>query len=269
MERIVAIAQQKGGCGKTTLATHLAWAFAASGRRVLLIDLDPQGHARSWLAGSPSRGEPAPVALAEVLEHSPLAGGGTTIERAVVSIADGLEVVGGELSLARLEHHLVARPGGIECLAEHLADAARRWEVVIIDTPPALGLLTSSAVIAAGEVLVPLSPDPYAFQGAHRLMTTVEHLERETGHRSRRYLVPTLLRRGERLTGEWLARARAQWGCRLLPLGLRRSVLFDRAAARGRVLAQTAPQAPAGRDVQALADHLLERWDRPGEACPR
>ncbi|MDQ7008536.1 MAG: ParA family protein [Acidobacteriota bacterium] len=269
MEPIVAIAQQKGGCGKTTLATHLAWAFTAAGHAVLLVDLDPQGHARRWLAlsnaPSPSSGK---VELADVLAHTPLTGQGPGLGQAVMPVQPGLDLAGGEISLAGMELYLARLPGRVERLAEHLADDGHRWEVVIIDTPPSLGLLTINALVAAGACLVPLPPDPFALHGARRLAATAVEIEEQTGHHTELRFLPVMSRRGGRLTRELLAEAEKRWGSMLLPLRLHRSVLFDRAAARGKVVAQTAPRSQPWQEVMAVADLLWRQWTGSGGREP-
>ncbi len=172
--RVMVVANQKGGVGKTTTTVNLAAALAQHGLRVLVVDLDPQGNASTALAVEHHRGTPssydvlvdgAPVA--EVLQSHP--------------DIPGLEVVPATIDLAGAEIELVsvvAREGRLrKALAAHppvTAEGEDRLDYVLIDCPPSLGLLTLNALVAGAEMLIPIQAEYYALEGLGQLVETVE-----------------------------------------------------------------------------------------------
>ncbi len=164
--RVVAIATQKGGSGKTTTAVNLAAALGDLGRQVLLIDFDPQGSASAWLgARDPDAGNRLLDAL---LEGSPL----ELLARP--SSAPGVDVIPASSQLARAERLLAEAMAGETALRRLLPGLpAGRWDYVLIDCPPSLGLLTINGLAGAHEVLVPVEASLMAVAGLADLLRTV------------------------------------------------------------------------------------------------
>jgi chromosome partitioning protein len=165
MTRTVAIANQKGGVGKTTTAVNLAAALALSGKRVLLVDLDPQGNAGSGL-GYPSikvqRG------IYEVLT------GGVPISDVTIDTeVAGLQLVPSGQRLVGAEVELVDVPRREHRLKEALATVEDRYDIILIDAPPSLGFLTLNALTAAKSVLVPVQCEYYALEGLSHLLGAI------------------------------------------------------------------------------------------------
>jgi chromosome partitioning protein len=164
---VIAIANQKGGVGKTTTAINLAAALAMRGRRTLLIDLDPQ--ANSTMSYLELRS----------LEHTMfdvLADGKPLASVITASSVPNLDLAPSRIALAKLESKLVGEIDGYFRLRDRLDQIRDRYDFVVVDTPPALGLITVNALVAATHVLVPVQSSYFALEGTDDLLETVEKI---------------------------------------------------------------------------------------------
>jgi chromosome partitioning protein len=165
----VAVANQKGGVGKTTTAINLATALAAIGWKVLLVDLDPQGNASTGLGiGRAAR---------ERSTYDVLLGEASIVESAVATKVPGLDLLPATVDLSGAEVELVSIDDRTHRLAQAFDEVpAGRWDICLLDCPPSLGLLTVNALVASRQLLVPLQCEFFALEGLSQLLQTVERI---------------------------------------------------------------------------------------------
>src|SRR5439155_3992339 len=171
--RVIAIANQKGGVGKTTTAVNLSACLAEVGKRVLMFDLDPQANATSGVGLDKTEGDSA---------YRPLLGEGSLLDKIKQSAYERLEVIPSELDLCGIDVELARSENHLRRAAQTLEPvlASHRFDFVIIDFPPSLGILTLNAFAAAQALLVPLQCEYYALEGIS-MVTRILNQLRDTG----------------------------------------------------------------------------------------
>ncbi len=165
--RTIAIANQKGGCGKTTTAVNLAAAFAKSGRRTLIVDLDPQGHATLGLGHDPET-------IDKTVYHA-LTNVQIPLPRVIIDTnMEGLKLAPSNILLSGAELELVNIVGREFVLSEQFRLVSEDYDICVIDCPPSLGLLTLNSLIASTDVIVPVQVNYFAMEGLRQLLETAD-----------------------------------------------------------------------------------------------
>ena len=255
MGQTIACANQKGGVGKTTTVVNLGSYLALAGQRVLIIDLDPQGNATSGLGFD--RGS---------LEHSvydAVVDGRQISDLIIPGPVDRLDVVPSAIALAGAELELVQVDGRERRLARQLSGIVNRYDYLLIDCPPALGLLTVNALTAADSVLIPLQCEYYALEGLTQLLATLD-LVRDHLNPSLAIIgiVLTMYDARTNLSADVAAEARLHLGGLVFDTVIPRSVRLSEAPSRGQSIQRYAPDSPGAMAYAALATELVLRDSR-------
>lgn len=178
--RVIALVNQKGGCAKTTTAVNLASCLAASGRKILLIDLDPQANATVSLGVDPGGLTRTVYHLLVSEDHDDTA---VTFPQIIVpTTVSNLFLAPSSIDLAAAELELAARIGRENSLRKRMGPVLSQYAYIFIDTPPSLGLLTLNALVASDDVIIPIQTHYYALLGMRQLLRTLKMVREEVGH---------------------------------------------------------------------------------------
>ncbi len=248
----VAIANQKGGVGKTTTTVSLAGILAEQGYRVLVLDLDPQANTSMWLL----RRDDGHGLREALVDGKPLA------ELVTPSAVTGLDAIASSRLLVRAVRELQGEVGGELALREAIGGLpAERWQVLLIDCPPDLGLLSASALVAADGVLIPVETHAMPLQGLRDMARTVEAIRRRLNPGLRELgVVPCRHDGRSKLAGDVLKVLRRQYGALVLPL-VRANVRLAEAPSHHLPISQYAPTSSGAVDYRMVAAAVLERLE--------
>lgn len=260
--RTIAIINQKGGCGKTTVSINLAAVLAAKGHKTLLVDMDPQSHCALGLAVPETQ-------LDQSIGDMLLAGmsGQLAFTDVVWQISRNLDLAPSTMALAGVEQQLSQASDRDRRLAQVLSTVAQDYEFCIIDCPPSIGLLTFNALRAADEIIIPVETGYFSMQGAVRQEATIEMLARRAGHNARFSVLATMYDVRTRLAREILAELKRHFGDMLMPVVVNFNSKLKEAASFGQPITEYDPASRGMQDFEKLASWLKANPPVPSEAA--
>lgn len=258
--RTIAIINQKGGCGKTTVSINLAAVFAARGRKTLLVDMDPQAHCALGLAVPESQ---INCMVGDVLRAG--LDGSVIFSDIIWQISRNLDLAPSTMSLAGVEQEIASAPDKDLRLVQILSSVADRYEFCIVDCPPSISLLTFNALRAADEVLIPVETGYFSLQGSVKQKATIEMLARRAGHVVRFKVLATMYDVRTKLAREIFSELKKYFGDHLLPMVVHFNSKLKEAASFGQPITEYDAASRGMADFDKLVNWLLANPPTIGE----
>lgn len=251
--RTIAVVNQKGGCGKTTVSINLSSALAGAGQRVLLVDMDPQSHCAVGLAVPEeqieqsiydvliSRSRNEPIKLTEILWQ----------------VSDNLEMAPASIDLSAFEQQMAGIPDRESCLREALDEVKDSYDYVVIDCPPAVGLLTFNALRAATDVIVPVETGYFALHGLSKQLETLTILCRRYSQQVNVKVLASMYDVRTKMAREILAELRSHFDDKMFKTVVSFNTKIKEASSFGQPISEYDPASKGRRDFRALAEEIL------------
>jgi chromosome partitioning protein len=257
--RTIAIANQKGGCGKTTTAVNLVTALAMLGKKVLLVDLDPQAHATLGLGRNPD--------TLDKTVYDALTNAQVPMSRVVVSTSvNGLNLAPNNILLSGIEFELASLYGREYVLSQQLSCVSDNYDICVIDCSPSLSLLTLNALVASTDVIIPVQTHYYALEGLRQLLETID-IVRERFNNGLKILgvLLTFVESGTILSRQVQKQMREFFGSLVFDTVIHKTVRLAEAPSAGESVLTYAPSSRGAIEYKALAEEVINGRTSAGQ----
>ena len=250
---IIAITNQKGGVGKTTTSLNLSAALAFMGKSTLLVDMDPQGHSTISCVMDP---QSITMSLYDVLIKNE-----EKIENVILkSTIPGLDVAISKISMAKLEPSLLGEIDGHYRLKDTLETVKKKYDFILIDTPPTLGLITLNSLVAANRILIPIQASYLSLEGTDDLLETIEKVKKVTNPSLEIIGVAiTMHDRRTNISKDAVDRVKKVFGRKVFRTIISKSVKLEESPAYKESIFTFAPYSVGAKQYQQLAEELIKR----------
>jgi chromosome partitioning protein len=250
---IIAVTNQKGGVGKTTTSINIAAALALMGKKVLLVDMDPQAHSTISTVANPSDYEKS---LYDVLMNKT-----EKIENVVVrSTIPGLDLAIAKISMAKLEPALLGEFDGHFRLKDALEPIKHKYQYILIDTPPTLGLITLNALVAAAAILIPIQSSYLCLEGTDDLLETIDKVRRIANPQLKIIgVLITLFDKRTNLARDVVERIKRVFGNKLFKTYISKSVKLEESPAYKESIFTYAPDSIGAEQYKKVAEEIMDR----------
>ncbi len=250
---IIAITNQKGGVGKTTTALNISAALALMGQKILLVDTDPQAHSTVSVVNEPSRYHKS---LFDVLMHQE-----ESIEKIITrSTIPGLDIAISKISMAKLEPSLLGEIDGHFRLKDVLEPVRHKYDHIIIDTPPTLGLITLNSLVAATHILIPIQSSYLCLEGTDDLLETIDKVKRVANPELRILgILITLHDKRTNISKDVVRRIRKVFGDLVFKTYVSKSVKLEESPAYKESIFTYAPSSVGAFQYRKIAEEIIER----------
>ncbi|KKR30969.1 MAG: hypothetical protein A2149_08355 [Candidatus Schekmanbacteria bacterium RBG_16_38_11] len=253
---IIAIANHKGGCGKTTTAINLSASFSREGKRVLLIDLDPQGHATIGLNVTEDKFQKN---MYDVLSNLTNVG----LNDIIIPVSENLDLAPSNVLLSAIEQQLSGITDREKRLAGNIDNLKREYDFIIIDCPPSLGILTINALIACSEVIIPIETSFFSLHGIMKLLETINVVEEKSKYVIKYKALVTMYDRRKKFDQEVVKNIKDYFKEKCFDTVIRNTVKLKECASFGCPITQYDTSSYGFEDYINLSNEVLQSWQMP------
>lgn len=257
---IIAISNQKGGCGKTSSAINIAACLASLGHRTLLIDLDPQAHASFGLG---VRNDKLEKSIYNVLTETE--GRKSFFEQVILPIRPNLDLVPSHILLSTIEQEFVNKDESVSQLYDALGNLSFPYHTVVIDCPPSLGFLTFNALRAAHVVIVPIELSSFSLMGVNKLLSMIELIRVKLQHTPKVVALPMMVDMRTRFAKYMIEEIQAAFGEHIFSSVIHQTITVKESQAKGVPLIEYSPKSKGAIDYLMLSQEILNKTSHESE----